>query len=123
MGNVDKIVETWCAAWQLADETERRRLLEACWSQDGVYQDPINDASGREAVMELIADFHKRKPGVRFDIASGVDHHHGKLYYLWRCGRANAARGLRLQRARHGGTLSLHHRFLWLTPASWWRDS
>src|ERR1700704_1837859 len=84
MGNVDKIVETWCAAWQVADETERRRLLEACWSQDGVYQDPINDASGREAVMELIADFHKRRPGVRFDIASGVDHHHGKLYYLWK---------------------------------------
>jgi hypothetical protein len=49
-----------------------------------VYQDPINDASGREAVMELIADFHKRRPGVRFDIASGVDHHHGKLYYLWK---------------------------------------
>jgi len=43
--------------------------------------------------MELIAGFHERRPGARIDIASGIDHHHGKLYYLWkmfRCGRANA---------------------------------
>jgi hypothetical protein len=49
-----------------------------------VYQDPMNDASGREAVMELIASFHERRPGARIDVASGIDHHHGKLYYLWK---------------------------------------
>ena len=34
--------------------------------------------------MELIAGFHERRPGARIDIASGIDHHHGKLYYLWK---------------------------------------
>jgi hypothetical protein len=33
MSNVDTIVEVWFAAWRPADETERRRLLEICWSQ------------------------------------------------------------------------------------------
>ena len=84
MSKVDTIVGVWFEAWRQVDETERRRLLEICWSQGGVYQDPMNDASGREAVMELIASFHERRPGARIDIASGIDHHHGKLYYLWK---------------------------------------
>jgi hypothetical protein len=84
MGNVDAIVEAWFAAWRPLDERERRRLLEICWSQDGVYQDPMNDASGREAVVKLIAGFHERRPGARIDLASGIDHHHGKLYYQWK---------------------------------------
>ena len=84
MGKFDTIVEAWLAAWGPVDATERRRLLEICLSQDGVYQDPIKDASGREAVMELIADFQQRRPGARINLARGIDHHHGKLYYQWK---------------------------------------
>jgi hypothetical protein len=72
MSNVDTIVEVWFAAWRPVDETERRRLLEICWSQAGVYQDPMNDASGREAVMELIASFHERRPGARIDVVASI---------------------------------------------------
>jgi hypothetical protein len=84
MGNVDSVVEAWFAAWRAADHTERRRLVEICWSENGVYQDPMNEASGREAIMELIGGFHERRPGARIDLASGIDHHHAKFYYEWK---------------------------------------
>jgi hypothetical protein len=84
MGSVDSIVEAWFAAWRPIDKAERQRLLEICWSPEGVYQDPVNAASGREAVTQLILGFHERRPGARIDLASGIDHHHGKLYYQWK---------------------------------------
>jgi hypothetical protein len=39
----------------------------------------MNAASGQEAVFNLIAGFHERRPGAEIDLASGIDHHHGKL--------------------------------------------
>ena len=116
IGNVDRIVELWFAAWRPVGETERRRLLEICWSRDGVYQDPINDASGREAVMGLITGFHERRPGARIDLASGIDHHHGKLHYQCKMFGADGQMLLEGRRARHGRTPSLHNWLLGSPP-------
>ena len=84
MTDVDTIVGAYGAAWLEANEAERRRLLEASWSEDGVYQDPTASVVGREALIRHIADFHKRLPGTTIVFASGVDHHHGKFHFLWK---------------------------------------
>jgi len=84
MVGVDTIVNAYGAAWLAADEAERRRLLEIAWSENGVYQDPTADISGREALVRHIAGFHQRMPGTTIVITSGVDHHHGKIHFLWK---------------------------------------
>ena len=84
MANVDETVRAYGAAWLEVDEAERRRLLQSAWSEDGVYQDPTAHVVGREALIRHIADFHKRLPGTTIIFASGVDHHHGKLHFLWK---------------------------------------
>jgi hypothetical protein len=84
MSGVDAVVGAYGAAWMDVDDAERRRLLEIAWSEDGVYQDPTADVSGREALVQHIAGFRKRLPGSKIVITSGVDHHHGKFHFLWK---------------------------------------
>src|SRR5271156_6309744 len=84
MTGIDEIVSAYGAAWADVDDAQRRRLLEIAWSEDGVYQDPTADISGREALAQHIAGFRKRLPGSTIVITSGVDHHHGKFHFLWK---------------------------------------
>ena len=84
MSEVDSVVSAYGAAWMDVGDAERRRLLEIAWSEDGVYQDPTADVSGREALVQHIAAFRKRLPGSKIIITSGVDHHHGKFHFLWK---------------------------------------
>ena len=84
MSDVDAIIRAYGDAWLETDETERRRLLQIAWSEDGVYQDPTADVAGREALVWHIANFHQRLPGTTIVFASGVDHHHGKFHFLWK---------------------------------------
>jgi hypothetical protein len=84
MNGVDAVVRAYGAAWMDVDNDERRRLLEMAWSEDGVYQDPTADVSGREALVQHIVGFRQRLPGSKIVITSGVDHHHGKIHFLWK---------------------------------------
>src|ERR1700743_1457537 len=84
MTAIDEIVSAYGAAWKEADDAKRRRLLEIAWSEDGVYQDPTADVSGREALVQHIAGFQKRLPGSTIMITSGADHHHGNCHFLWK---------------------------------------
>ena len=84
MTGIDEIVSAYGAAWTDVDDAERQRLLEIAWSEDGVYQDPTADVSGRQALAQHISGFRKRLPGSAIVITSGVDHHHGKFHFLWK---------------------------------------
>jgi hypothetical protein len=84
MTDVLAIIRAYRAAWLEADEAERRRLLQICWSEDGVFEDPTASVIGREALIRHIADFQMRLPGRTIVFASGVDHHHGKFYFMWK---------------------------------------
>jgi hypothetical protein len=84
MTGIDEIVSAYGAAWTDVEDAERQRLLEIAWSENGVYQDPTADVSGRQALAQHIAGFRKRRPGSTIVITSGVDHHHGKFHFLWK---------------------------------------
>ena len=66
MTAIDEIVSVYGAAWLEVDDAKRRRLLEIAWSEDGVYQDPTAEVSGRDALVQHIAGFQKRLPGSLF---------------------------------------------------------
>ena len=46
----DQVVNAFVAAWNSSDEAERWRLLEQCWSADGVFLHPSGVYDGREAL-------------------------------------------------------------------------
>lgn len=79
----EETVLTYVESWLPGDAGARAGLLERCWAEHGVYQDPMNRAEGREQLAGLIVGFAQRRPGARILLASGVDEHHRLLRFRW----------------------------------------
>jgi SnoaL-like domain len=77
------IVAAYCSAWNEPDEAKRTALLDAAWSDDGVYHDPTATAEGRAALVAHIAGFQATFPGHTIDPASGVDDNGDGLRFAW----------------------------------------
>ena len=89
---LDEIVSAYGAAWNEKDENARRTLLEKCWSENGVYEDPTAVVSpGRTALHAHIGQFHQAYPGARIVPTSKTDQHHGKIHFTWRMLSADGA--------------------------------
>ena len=76
-------VMAYGAAWNEADEAERRRLLETAWTDDGVYCDPTARTDSREALVAHITGFRSQFPGHSIVQTSGVDDHNGFFRFEW----------------------------------------
>ncbi len=79
-----EVLKAYGAAWLEADGEKRRRLLEFCWAENGIYQDPSANLVGREALYAHIGDLHKHQPGSRVELTSGFSEHHCKVHFHWR---------------------------------------
>jgi hypothetical protein len=71
------------AAWNELDASKRKALLDKAWADDGVYIDPLSDVKGRDALAATIAGMHSQQPGVRIELASGIDQHHNQIRFRW----------------------------------------
>lgn len=78
-----RAVAAYAEAWTGTDDATLRQLLEECWADKGVYCDPLNVASGREAVIEHIAGFSRRFPGHTIKVTTGTDTHDGFGRFGW----------------------------------------
>ncbi|MBV8713914.1 MAG: nuclear transport factor 2 family protein [Chloroflexi bacterium] len=81
--SAEATVLAYLRAYVTPDMSERRALLDQCWAEDGVYQDPNTRLEGRTNMLASIESFHQRLPGATFKMASGVDEHHGMLRFRW----------------------------------------
>ncbi|WP_299854605.1 nuclear transport factor 2 family protein [uncultured Roseobacter sp.] len=88
---LDRIAQTYGAAWCEPEVSKRRELLEIAWSKEGRYQDPSADIMGREALVDHIGDVHRQWPGARIELTSEVSTHHDKIYFSWRMITADGA--------------------------------
>ena len=85
----DQVVDAFVAAWNTADETERRRLLEQCWADNGVFVHPSGLFEGREVVLKTIARMSGTWPAGAKARISRVEEHGGWLYYSWEIMRSD----------------------------------
>lgn len=79
----EDVVLAYLKAYVTQDASERKDMLDRCWADDGVYQDPNSRVEGRANMLANIESFHQRLPGATFKLASGVDAHHGMLRFRW----------------------------------------
>lgn len=81
---LDDVVQAYAQAWCETDVDVRRKLLDACWADDGEYQDPTAFVHGRNALAAHIDGFFTdRFPGHRIVATSGADGHHGWFRFAW----------------------------------------
>ena len=90
---ITKIVTHYMAAWNEREAAARNTLLEACWSDGGIYVDPNVSLIGREALGGHIAKVRASRPGARLEFMSGIDVHHNLVRFLWRLVRADGSCG------------------------------
>ncbi len=76
-------VDLYLAAWAEPDATKRATLLEKCWSEDGLYCDPVAEGRGRDALSGFIAGMHTQQPGSKIALTSGIDQHHNQIRFGW----------------------------------------
>ena len=77
------VLDRYAQAWCTADADARAALLETCWSEHGVYEDPVTQAKGRKALSDYIGASHRRFPGMKIELTSGIDHHHDSFRFNW----------------------------------------
>lgn len=85
----DQTVEAFVAVWNTRDEAERRRLLEQCWAEDGVFIHASGQSEGREAMLSTITRMVGTWPTGSQVRISRVEEHHDWLYYRWEILRAD----------------------------------
>lgn len=86
------VIEAFVAAWNVADEDEadRRRLLEQCWADDGLFIAPGARSANRDELAALMQRVTPRWAGGRARISS-VDEHDGWLRYTWKIVRPDGS--------------------------------
>jgi hypothetical protein len=80
---VDDVVETYFAAWNEADASQRRQLLGRCVETDAELVDPTGRWEGVDGLVERIECYRSAAPGTRVVLASGIDAHNDVMRYAW----------------------------------------
>ena len=77
------VVENYFAMWNETDASRRRGLIEAAWTPDASYLDPMFAADGADGLDALVAGVHQQFPGHRFRLIGAVDVHHDRARWGW----------------------------------------
>ncbi|VWX55704.1 Polyketide cyclase [Burkholderiales bacterium 8X] len=85
-----KAAEQYIAAWNETDAARRLDLLQAGWTEDARYIDPMAKAEGRTQIAALIEGVQQRFPGFRFKLKGTPDAHGEHLRFSWMLGPEGA---------------------------------
>ncbi len=83
MMTFDDTARAYIAAWNARDVTERRDAVEAAFTPDATYTDPLAAVTGRAAIADLIAGAQQQFAGCAFRLAGPVDGHHDQARFTW----------------------------------------
>lgn len=88
MTTFDELVRRYIDTWNETDPTARRAAVDALFSDDARYSDPMAVAEGREAIAATISAVQDQFPGFVFRLAGPVDAHHEQVRFRWELGPA-----------------------------------
>ena len=119
---MQEMVERYLAAWNEKDAERRRGLVDALWTEDGSYTDPLADARGRAEIDGLIGAVQQQFPGFVFTLGGPVDAHHEQARFTWHLGPEGAAEpiviGFDVAVLNGGGQIRSVYGFLDKVPAA-----
>jgi SnoaL-like protein len=86
MRSAAKLVEDYIALWNETDQQRRLALLEATWTTDATYVDPLMQGTGHPAIDGLIAAVQAKFPAFRFALARPADGFGNYVRFSWALG-------------------------------------
>ncbi|GGH16628.1 hypothetical protein GCM10007036_17470 [Alsobacter metallidurans] len=90
MTDHNTLAARYIEAWNERDPSRRRSLVEALWSPDGSYVDPLGAARGHAEIDGLIGAIQDRFPGMAFKPAGKADGYGNHVRFSWTLGPADA---------------------------------
>jgi hypothetical protein len=98
MPEVERIVHNYIAGWNETDPRRRRAIIDATFTDDAAYVDPLMEGDGPNGIDTMIAIAQEQFPAHRFVLATGPDHHHDRVRFTWHLigpnGEGPVARGV-----------------------------
>ena len=89
MSDFAELVNDYIATWNETDAAARRDRIDALWTDDASYVDPMAAAEGRDAIDATIGAVQAQFPGLVFRLAGPVDAHHEQARFTWELGPAD----------------------------------
>lgn len=86
MTDLTTVARNYLAAWNEADATRRAGLLDAAFTDDVSYRDPIMQGEGHSGVTQLIEGVQQRFPGFRFSLRGTPDGFADFIRFSWNLG-------------------------------------
>lgn len=80
----------YLATWNATDTGELRSLLEAHWSPEATYTDPLAEVAGHDGVAALVGAVQAQFPGFVFTAVGQPDAHHRQVRFQWGLGPQGA---------------------------------
>ena len=84
--NINDLVARYLETWNETDPAARRKAIDELWAPDGVYNDPIATAAGRDQIDATIAAVQGQFAGLAFTLAGPVDAHDDIARFTWNLG-------------------------------------
>jgi len=80
---VGEAIEGYFAMWNERDPARRRALVEATWTPDGSYVEPLMTAEGHDALEAGVAGMQGQFPGHAIRPAGEIETHHDRARWRW----------------------------------------
>lgn len=81
---IGEMVDGYFAMWNETEPTRRREVIEATWSEDASYVDPMFAAEGPDALDEMVAGVHEQFPGHYFRQTGAIDAQNDRARWGWK---------------------------------------
>jgi hypothetical protein len=87
---VKSTVQRYIDIWNEGDPARRRAAIDALYTEDCSYTDPLGEVTGRAGIDGFIAAVQRQFPGIEFRLAGPVDAHHAQARFVWHAGAPGA---------------------------------
>ena len=84
MPTAREAMDAYAGAWNASDPETARRLVEQAMTADALMAYPSFDARGWDGIAALMVAYKQQLPGVRIELTSNVEEHHGWARVGWR---------------------------------------
>ena len=84
MQTAREAIAAYVDAWNTSDPETSRRLVEQAMTEDALMAYPRFEARGWKDILELMAAYKQQVPGVRIELTSSAEEHHGWVRFGWR---------------------------------------
>jgi len=91
MTDLNTIAENYITAWNESDTARRKALLEAAFTEDVSYRDPIMQGDGHAGIATLIDGVQQRFAGFRFSLKGKPDGFADRIRFSWNLGPEGTA--------------------------------